>query len=81
MTFGYTTKWDYFFSSDTQALAWQTENIIFLNDGDIIHVTKTDFSIKSDWKLVNRPTETIDIANLIAEKWDYKHFMLKEIFE
>lgn len=74
-------KKDLFFSSDTQALAWIVENIIFLDDWELVHIVNWDYTIKSEWKLISKPAEKIDVASLKAEKWDFKHFMLKEIFE
>jgi len=74
-------KKDLYFSSDTQALAWVVENIIFLDDWELVHIKSSDYTIKSEWKLVSKSAEKIDVASLKAEKWDFKHFMLKEIFE
>lgn len=74
-------KKEFYFSSDTQALAWVVENVIFLDDWELVHIKNWDYIIKSEWKLISKPTEIIDIESLKSEKWDYKHFMMKEIFE
>ncbi len=70
-----------FFSSDTQALAWYAEKIIFLDDGELVHVKNWDYKIKSEWRLIEKKAEKMDISSLASEKWDYEHFMLKEIYE
>lgn len=82
LVFGYSQdKSEFYFSSDTQALALVTENVIFLDDWELVHIKNNDYTIKSEWKLILKASEKIDAENLKAEKWDYKHFMLKEIFE
>lgn len=82
LVFGYNEKdKEFFFSSDTQALAWLVDEVIFLDDWELVHIKNKEYIVKSEWKLVNKSKEKIDIESLKAEKWDYKHFMLKEIFE
>lgn len=81
LVFGYTDEGEFFFSSDVTALGWYTNNIIFMDDGDLIFVNNNDFLIKSEWKLVSKAIEKVDTENLVADKWDFQHFMLKEIFE
>lgn len=81
LVFGYNEEWEMFFSSDTQALAWLCENVIFLDDWDLVSVKNNDYLLKSEWKLIIKPIEKIDVQSLVAEKGDFKHFMLKEIFE
>ncbi len=81
LVFGYNDDWELFFSSDTSALGWYTNNVIFMDDGDCIFIQNNDFLIKSEWKLVVKPVEKIDTDNLVADKWDFQHFMLKEIYE
>lgn len=82
LVFGYTPdKSEFYFSSDTQALAGIVDDVIFLDDGDLVYIKDGDYTIKSEGQLISKPAEKIDVASLKAEKWDYKHFMLKEIFE
>ncbi len=81
LVFGYNDNGEMFFSSDTQALAWLCENVVFLDDGDLVSIRNNDYLLKSEWKLIIKPIEKIDVQSLVAEKWDFKHFMLKEIFE
>lgn len=79
--FGYDTKNDFFFSSDKQALAGYAEQLFFLEDGDLVHVHGDKYVIKSNGVSMKKEFEVMDIDALQASKGDYKHFMLKEIFE
>lgn len=72
---------EYFFSSDKQALAWYADKLIYLDDGDIVHLKWSDYQIKSNGVPTEKTIEDMDIESLESSKWDYKHFMLKEIFE
>lgn len=79
--FGYNAKNDFFFSSDKQALAGYAEQLFFLEDGDLVHVQGNEYIIKSNGVSMKKNFEIMDIDALQASKGDYKHFMLKEIFE
>ncbi len=71
-----------FFASDVQALAGYAEDVVFLDDGDLVHVTAAgEYSIRSERALVSRPFERIETEHLAAERGEFEHFMLKEIFE
>jgi glucosamine--fructose-6-phosphate aminotransferase (isomerizing) len=71
-----------FFASDVAALAGYAEEVVFLDDGDIVHVLPSgEYSIRSEGSLVSRPFERVQVEGLKAEKNGFEHFMLKEIFE
>lgn len=70
-----------FFSSDEQALVWLADQIIHLEDGEMVHVVKDDYTVLSEWEKIIKALKDIDATLLESSKWDYKHFMLKEIFE
>lgn len=72
---------DMYFSSDINALKWFCENIIYLNDWELIYISNSDFIVKSEWKLISKSIEKANIQNIQTEKWEFKHFMKKEIFE
>ncbi len=72
---------EHFFSSDTQALAWYVKNLIYLEDGDLLHVQQDDYTIYSNGEVCKRDIEKFDQEALEASKGDFKHFMLKEIYE
>ncbi len=81
LIFAYSQSKDFYFSSDQQALAWYADKLIYLDDGDILHIQSDNYQIKSWWIKISREIEDMDLESLEVSKWDYKHFMLKEIYE
>lgn len=75
-----TTK-ELFFSSDAQALSGYADKMIYLEEWDLLQVDNHDFLIYASGKPTLRPVEELDQETLQASKGNYKHFMLKEIFE
>ncbi len=71
-----------FLASDSSALIGKTKNVIYLNDGEIVKISKKNISIY-DLKKKKIPLEIVSLEwNLEqAQKGDFSHFMLKEIFE
>lgn len=69
-------------ASDISAIIAHTKRVIYMNDGDIAAVTKTDIDLRNlDNVPVSREISHIDWDASAAEKGGYEHFMLKEIFE
>jgi len=71
-----------FLASDVGAILAHTNQIVFLEDGDVADirpwgVTITDIA----GTVMDRPVTTIDWSPEAAEKGGYEHFMLKEIHE
>ncbi len=71
-----------FIASDASAIVAHTQQAVYLNDYDVITVTADDF------KLANLGSDTaqaqirqIEFSPDAAEKGDFPHYMLKEIFE
>lgn len=81
LIFAFDNQNDFYFSSDKQALAGYADKLIYLEDGDFVHIKWNDYTIKSDWIKTSRNVEEMDIEALQSSKWDFKHFMLKEIHE
>lgn len=81
LVFAYDNKNNFYFSSDKQALSGYADKLIYLDDGDILHIKDKNYQIKANWIKISRKIEDMDINSLEASKWDYKHFMLKEISE
>ena len=81
LLFAYDKNNEYFFSSDKQALAGYVDKLIYLDDGDIVHLKGNDYHIKSNGIPTTKKIEDMDIQALEESKGTYKHFMLKEIFE
>ena len=71
-----------FLASDAMALAGVTDQITYLEDGDVI-----DLQLQRVWiydasgKAVQRETRTVHVHTGSAELGPYRHFMQKEIFE
>ncbi|RJO64821.1 MAG: glutamine--fructose-6-phosphate transaminase (isomerizing) [Myxococcales bacterium] len=71
-----------FVASDIPAVLHHTRRFMFLEDGDVAELTKTDVRLTNlDGAHVERPIRNIDWSPTMAEKGGYKHFMLKEIHE
>ncbi len=70
-----------YISSDYRALIGLIDDYIILEDGDVFLLTKTDHTILSEDKSVDRAIHTIDEAEKPAELGNFEHFMLKEIFD
>ena len=73
---------EYFIASDVPPILPYTRDFIFMEDGEIAHLSPEGvkvFNLKGE-ELRKEP-KRIDWNPLMAEKGGYKHFMLKEIFE
>ena len=73
---------EHFIASDQMALRQVTDRFIFLEEGDLVELTSSSYSIfDQSGTQVERPIDKLDEAEQIAEKGQYRHFMQKEIFE
>ncbi len=71
-----------YLASDQLALMPVTNRFIFLEEGDMAELTLTEVRITDkNGKDVTRPVHEFDGSAEDAEKGEYRHFMLKEIFE
>lgn len=69
-------------ASDASALLPHTQNMVFLEDGEIGVLTPQGFQIQTiEGKTVSRKPITLDWTPAMAEKGGFKHYMLKEIHE
>ncbi|MGB9748970.1 MAG: glutamine--fructose-6-phosphate transaminase (isomerizing) [Candidatus Woesearchaeota archaeon] len=75
---------DYFMASDIPAFLKHTNKVIFLEDGELVHIDENNniefFKYEKDEKIEKREIE-VDYSVEEAEKGSYPHFMLKEIEE
>jgi glucosamine--fructose-6-phosphate aminotransferase (isomerizing) len=73
---------EYFIASDVAALLPVTQRFIFLEEGDIaaISINKLVIYDQHD-QAVSRPIIESQLTADSAEKGEYRHFMLKEIYE
>jgi glutamine---fructose-6-phosphate transaminase (isomerizing) len=71
-----------FLASDVAAILAHTDQVIFLDDGDVADIRPWGVTITgTDGTPRERPVTTIDWSPEAAEKGGYAHFMLKEIHE
>ncbi|MEE4250588.1 MAG: glutamine--fructose-6-phosphate transaminase (isomerizing) [Alcanivoracaceae bacterium] len=71
-----------FIASDQLALLPVTTRFIFLEEGDVAEVSRESVAITDrSGKPVERPVHEFDGNHEDAEKGEYRHYMLKEIFE
>jgi glutamine---fructose-6-phosphate transaminase (isomerizing) len=70
-----------FISSDQLALLPITNRFIYLEEGDIARLTRNSIDVYVNAERVERPVKELDATVSNASKGEYKHYMLKEIFE
>ncbi|MDN6180232.1 MAG: glutamine--fructose-6-phosphate transaminase (isomerizing) [Halomonas subglaciescola] len=72
-----------FLASDPLALLQVTDRFIYLEEGDMVELGAggSVHIVDRDGRAVERPVRIFEYADGVASKGDYRHFMLKEIFE
>ncbi len=73
---------EYYLASDASPILAYTQQVIFLDDGEIVELTDHSlqtFNLKDE--KINKSAEFIDWNESQAEKNGFPHFMLKEIFD
>jgi glucosamine--fructose-6-phosphate aminotransferase (isomerizing) len=75
-------KGESFIASDITAILDETREMIIVDEGEIVTVTREGASfISFDGKPLERKPRTVQWSSVQAQKSGYKHFMLKEICE
>jgi glucosamine--fructose-6-phosphate aminotransferase (isomerizing) len=75
-------KGETFLGSDALALAPMTDRIGYLEDGDIVAVTRAGMEVRdAAGRIANREVRSTAVSNLIVDKGGHRHFMAKEIHE
>ncbi len=71
-----------FIASDVQALINETKQFHYLEEGDIVEITRESCVIydKND-AIVERELKTVELSAEALSKNGYEHYMLKEIYE
>ena len=77
---------DHFLASDAMALAGVTDQIVYLEEGDVVDlqlgkVWVTARTPQGSYKSVQREVRTVHAHTGAAELGPYRHYMQKEIFE
>ncbi|CAM4204955.1 glutamine--fructose-6-phosphate transaminase (isomerizing) [Vreelandella rituensis] len=72
-----------FLASDPLALLQVTDRFIYLEEGDVVELREGGkiSLFDSRGNVVERPVHTFEHGDGAASKGDYRHYMLKEIFE
>jgi glutamine---fructose-6-phosphate transaminase (isomerizing) len=73
---------EFLLASDVSAMISRTQNVVYLKDGELVHITSDNFSIRTRAEVdvspvVNKVTWSVEDTEL----GDYTHYMEKEIFE
>jgi len=75
---------EFFIASDVSAIIEHTKNIIYLDDNELIELDYKNYKItnlKDTDKEIIKEITKVTMSLKEIEKGDFKHFMLKEIFE
>ncbi len=72
---------EHFIASDVGALLPVTRRFAFLEEGDVVDLTRDGFRVYNDGAAVERPVRTTELTADAVERGEYRHYMLKEIFE
>jgi glucosamine--fructose-6-phosphate aminotransferase (isomerizing) len=73
---------EHFLASDAMALAGVTDQIVYLEEGDIVDMQAGRFwVVDKDHKRTERAVKTVHAHSGAAELGPYRHYMQKEIFE
>jgi glucosamine--fructose-6-phosphate aminotransferase (isomerizing) len=73
---------EHFLASDVSAIVAHTRDVIYLNDYDVITLRRDGFDVQSlEGGSANVQVSRVDFTEAEAEKGDFAHFMLKEIYE
>ena len=75
-----------FLASDAMALAGVTDQIVYLEEGDVVDLQMgkhwvTHLTPDGSYKVVQREVRTVNAHTGAAELGPYRHYMQKEIFE
>ncbi|HEY8229702.1 MAG TPA: glutamine--fructose-6-phosphate transaminase (isomerizing) [Rhodanobacteraceae bacterium] len=73
---------EHFLGSDVQALIQVTNRIVYLEEGDVVEITQDALTIiAADGSLATRKVRESDLSMDAVERGQFRHYMLKEIFE
>lgn len=75
------SKDEIFLSSDANALSNITEKYIPIDDKEMVIINKNNYKILNAWQEISKNSFISQKSNTIEDMWEFKHFMLKEIFE
>ena len=75
-------KGENFAASDASALVQVTQQVVYLEEGDVAEIRRDRTTITDKTgALVERPVQTSGLSAAAVELGEYRHYMQKEIFE
>ena len=75
-------KSEHFLASDALALAGTTDQIAFLEEGDVVAIGERGWQVTdAQGQAMTREVRTVETSGVAADLGPYRHFMQKEIFE
>lgn len=75
-------KGENFLASDTSALLQVTKFVVYLEEGDLVTLTTSGYTIRDEaGQIVERPVVESQLSADAVELGTYDHYMQKEIFE
>lgn len=81
LVIGYGSSENYI-ASDALALRSFAKKVAYLEEGDVAHITAQNCKIfDTNGQVVERNTQQLPDDAVVVSKGNYRHFMLKEIFE
>lgn len=73
---------EFFLASDASPIIKYTNKVIYLEDGDVVSITRDGYQIRTlENKVQNPKVSELDLKIDEIEKGGYAHYMLKEIFQ
>ena len=74
---------EYFIASDASPIVEHTRKVIYLDEGEIVTITKSGHEIRSidDDNIINKISTEIELSIDEIEKGEFSHHMLKEIHD
>jgi glucosamine--fructose-6-phosphate aminotransferase (isomerizing) len=71
-----------YLGSDAMALSTWTHRVLYLEEGDWVVIDNNGATVfDAEDRLVDRPIHAVALSPAMIEKGNYRHYMLKEIFE
>jgi glucosamine--fructose-6-phosphate aminotransferase (isomerizing) len=69
-------------ASDVNAIQGRTQSVVYLNDGEVVRVTPTDYTVVSlDATPVSPLVQQVETELESIERGKFPHYMLKEIYD
>ncbi len=68
-------------ASDMLALSSHAKNVYIPEDGELLEMTKDEMRFYRNGKPIEKEPEEVKMENTTADKGEFSHFMLKEIYD